>query len=667
MAGTPATQPEETTPPSQLWRNLARPAKPPKLPRGLDGFWNTATARVVPLIPRTKRYLQRAQRIHEQADKLRTEAVPALDQKITDLREAFRKGKTTREAVDEAMALIVELSDRTLGMRPYVVQVAAGLSMFDGCLAEVATGEGKTLIATLPAILAGWRGRGCHVITVNDYLAQRDAETMAPLYRRAGLRVASIHQELKDDERRQAYLADVTYLTNKEVAADYLRDRLKQGKNRGLAATLVDALTTGRGSYGRGMVQRGMAYAVVDEADSVLIDESVTPLIISTEVDNEDQEQAFQQAVKLADMLERDTHYKVVARYKEIELTRAGRQRAREVAKDLDLSGVWSTPNGREELVHQALSAKELFLNGQQYVIQEDKVVIVDEATGRLMPDRSWRHGLHQAVEAKEGLEVSGAKETLARISFQRFFRMYENLSGMTGTAWEERYEFWEVYNLATVRFPTNKPRIREELPDRVFASAEARWLAVVEETRRLHATGRPVLIGTRSVEASEKLSGLLAAQGIHHEVLNAVRHAEEAAIVARAGEKGRVTVATNMAGRGTDIKLTQHVKELGGLAVIATERHESGRVDRQLFGRAGRQGDPGSAVCYVSLEDELIKRYTRTVDRAILSNYAGNPVAASYLFGQAQAKAQRMARANRKGVLEHDHWLEQHLGFAPE
>ncbi|QDU70372.1 preprotein translocase subunit SecA [Mucisphaera calidilacus] len=654
-------------PPSQLWRNLSRPAKPPKLPRGLDGFWNLATGRIVPLIPRTRRYLQRAQRIHEAAEAHRTAAVPALDQRVEDLRATFRKGRAEREHVDEAMALIVELADRTLGMRPYVVQVAAGLSMFDGCLAEVATGEGKTLIATLPAILAGWRGRGCHVVTVNDYLAQRDAQTMGPLYRKAGLRVASVHQELKDDERRQAYLADVTYLTNKEVAADYLRDRLKQGKARGLASTLVDAITTGRGSYGRGMVQRGLACAIVDEADSVLIDESVTPLIISTEADNEDQAQAFKQAVAMADQLERDRDYKVVARYKEIELTRAGRERSREIAESLDLSGVWSTPRGREELVHQALSAKELFLPGQQYVIQEGKVVIVDESTGRLMPDRSWRHGLHQAVEAKEGLDVSGAKETLARISFQRFFRMYENLSGMTGTAWEERYEFWEVYSLATVRFPTHRPRIREEMPDRVFASAEARWLAVVEEIRQLHATGRPVLIGTRSVEASEKLSSLLAAQGIHHEVLNAVRHAEEAAIVARAGERGRVTVATNMAGRGTDIKLSRGVAELGGLAVIATERHESGRVDRQLFGRAGRQGDPGSAVCFVSLEDELIKRYTRAVDRAILSNYAGNPVAASYLFNQAQGRAQRMARANRKGVLEHDHWLEKHLGFAPE
>ncbi|WP_428388679.1 helicase-related protein [Mucisphaera sp.] len=665
-----ASQPdtgEELLLPSQLWRNLSRPAKPPKLPRGLDAVWNFASARLIQYVPRTRTYLKRAEQIHTIADKLKTTGVKAMAARVEELTECFRRGRDQTHDIEAALAVVIELADRHLGLRPYPVQVASALAMIDGCLAEVATGEGKTLIATMPAVLAGWRGRGCHVITVNDYLAGRDAETMGPLYHAAGLTVASLEQSMQDADRRAAYLADITYLTNKEVAADYLRDRLKLGKNRGLAPTLLEGITTGRGSSARGMVQRGLAHAIIDEADSVLVDEAVTPLIISAEAHNEEQAAAFAQAVELAERLQRDEHYRVIARYKEIELTRKGRIRAEELTADLNLSGVWSTARGRDELVHQAITAKELFLKGQQYVIQEGKIVIVDEATGRLMPDRSWRHGLHQAVEAKEGLEVTPAKETLARISFQRFFRLYEHLSGMTGTAWEERHEFWEVYQLPVVPFPTHKPKIREEHPDRVFATREARWLAVAEEARRLHATGRPVLIGTRSVEASEKLSALLNAQGLEHEVLNAVRHEEEAAVIARAGEPRRITVATNMAGRGTDIKLARTVAESGGLAVIATERHESGRVDRQLFGRAGRQGDPGSAVCYVSLEDELIKRHTRKVDRTVLAGYAENPVAARYLFNQAQSRAQRMARANRKAVLQHDHWLERHLGFARE
>ncbi|MEQ9459820.1 MAG: hypothetical protein RIG82_02545 [Phycisphaeraceae bacterium] len=667
IATQPAQLDHEAPPPSQLWRNLSRPAKPPKLPRGLDAFWNTASARVVSLIPRTAAYLRRAEQVHATAEALRTAASPALDQQVDELRTLFRRGRAEQVHTDAALALVVELADRTLGLRPFVVQVAAGLAMMDARLAEVATGEGKTLIATLPAILAGWIGRGCHVITVNDYLAERDAQTLAPLYRKAQLRVASIDGEMRDDARREAYLADITYLTNKEVAADYLRDRLKQGSQRGLASTLVDTITSGRGAHGRGLVQRGLSRAIVDEADSVLIDEAVTPLIISAEAQNEEQAEAFAQAVKLAENLQRDQHYRVDARFREINLTRAGREHAAELAEALDLSGVWSTPRGRDELVHQALSAKELFLSGQHYVVREGKIVIVDESTGRLMPDRSWRHGLHQAVEAKEGIDVTPAKETLARISFQRFFRMYEHLSGMTGTAWEERNEFWEVYRLVSVRFPTNKPCIRDEQPDRVFASSDERWHAVVEETRRLHAAGRPVLIGTRSVDASEHLSTLLTAQGLVHEVLNAVRHEEEAEIVARAGEPRRITVATNMAGRGTDIKLAQNVAQSGGLAVIATERHETRRIDRQLFGRAGRQGDPGSAVCFISLDDELIKRHSRRVDRALLTRYANKPSATRFLFNQAQSRAQRLARAQRKAVLEHDHWLERHLGFAPE
>jgi len=351
-----------------------------------------------------------------------------------------------------------------------------------------------------------------------------------------------------------------------------------------------------------------------------------------------------------------------------VELTNAGKAALAELGTSA--GGLWSGARRREELVVQALTARELYLLGKQYVIQEDKVVIVDEFTGRLMPDREWRDGLHQAVTAKEGLEVEPPKDTYARISFQRFFRMYRKLSGMTGTAAEARQEFWEVYRLPIVVIPTNKPCIRQELPDRVFASAESRWNAVVQEIREVHEAGRPVLVGTRSVRASEHLSELLIQEGLEHQVLNAVFHEQEAGIVAEAGQPARITVATNMAGRGTDIKLARGIAELGGLHVIATERHESRRVDRQLFGRCARQGDPGSSRAFVALEDELVTRHASPVDKLRMrwSGMGDGEISSgrsSGIFDRAQGRAQRMALRQRKGVLRTDTWFNEYLGFA--
>lgn len=652
--------------PVGAWRMLAQRGSAPKLPKGLDAAWDSAVGLFVPMVPRRGRYLRRAEHILTMQAEHHALSDDAIKERALELRGIFRLGREEKEHVDRALALVREVSRRELGMEPYREQVAAAVAMADGCLAELATGEGKTLVATMPAVIAGWRGRGCHVMTVNDYLAKRDANTLRKLYAACGLSVAWVDGEMPPPQRRQAYNADITYCTNKEAAADYLRDQLQLGRMRGLTQALVAKINHGGMSGVDRLVMRGLENAIIDEADSLLIDEAVTPLIISTEAPNAEQDLAFEQAARLAQQMNKDEHYKVNLRYRDTDLTRAGKARAAELCEGMP--GVWQSPRMRDELIVQAITARELFLKEQQYVIQDGKVVIVDESTGRLMPDRSWRHGLHQAVEAKERLEVSPAKDTMARVSFQKFFRMYRRLSGMTGTAWEGRYEFWQVYKLPTVRIPTHRPCIRIQHPDRVFGSSEARWKAVVEEVKRIHKGGRPVLIGTRSVEASEKLSSMLNAAALKHEVLNAVRHEEEAGIVEQAGQPGRITVATNMAGRGTDIKLGPGIAEAGGLHVISTDRNESGRIDRQLYGRAGRQGDPGSAIAFVSLEDELVRKYVSRASRRAAARAGEREVSGSRmkrLFDKAQARAQRLARKQRKSVLKSDDWMEENLGFA--
>jgi preprotein translocase subunit SecA len=656
-------------PPVEAWRMLSDdPAAEVRLPKGLDAAWNAAAGRVRSLTPRRRIFLRRAARVVDREQETARLSDARLRERARDLHELFRLGRERPADVDEAAAVVREVASRTIGLKPFVEQVAAGLAMHAGCVAEMATGEGKTLAATLPAVLAGWRGRGCHIITVNDYLAGRDDDSMGPIYRFCGLTVSHVAQEMTPADRRQAYARDITYCTNKEVAADFLRDRLALGRSRRLADALLAGVVDGRGAGVERLLLRGLHTAIVDEADSILIDEAVTPLIISGGGPNNEQVEAYQRASDLADAMEPGEHYRVDHRYREVNLTRAGQ--ARLAALSADLGGVWAGVRRREELVAQALTARELFARDQQYIVRDDQVVIVDEFTGRLMPDRTWRSGMHQAVEAKERLEVNAPKETLARISFQRFFRLYRHLAGMTGTAWEARHEMWQIYRMPTVVLPTHRPCIRVHPPDRVFTDEEAKWRAAVEEVVRLHATGRPVLIGTRSVEASELLSGKLAERGLEHRVLNAVRHAEEAMIVAEAGHRARITVATNMAGRGTDIKLERAVAALGGLCVLATERHEAGRIDRQLAGRAGRQGDPGTAVSYVSLDDELLRRHAPRAARAWRRRHAGgsgeiDDRASAALFADAQKRAQRLALRQRRLVLRQDDWLDEHLGFA--
>ncbi len=641
---------------------------PPKLPEGLDAVLNG----VIGWYRRASRFGEslekRAERIAEKARGLRHLSDRRLRERLHEARVRFRrKEKGYEDFLPDALAAMVEAAERTLGLRPYPVQVMGAMALYEGYLIEMATGEGKSLTACLPAVLAAWTGRPCHIVTVNDYLADRDAVEMRPFYSYCGVSVGCVTGQMDPKTRRLNYDKGLTYTTSKELLADFLRDRLILGSLHQPSRRLLREMLQPRSRNFDRLVMRGLDTAIVDEADSVLIDEAVTPLIISRAQENKPLMDACRAAHRIAGFLTAGVDYHTDVKYREIRLTKEGMEKIEALSSSLP--GIWHSASRREELVRQALTAREFYQKDKQFVVQDGKVVIVDEFTGRLMPNRTWRQGLHQAVEAKEGLEITNPSETLARLSFQRFFRLFRKLSGMTGTAREAASEFWNIYGLPVISIPTNRPCIRKLFPDSVFADSDSKWAAIVEDVIRWHKTGRPLLVGTRSVKASEKLAAMLASKGLEFNLLNAVRHREEAQIVAAAGEKGRITIATNMAGRGTDIKLGRGVAELGGLHVIATERHESGRIDRQLFGRCARQGDPGSAQAYISAEDELIERFVPRVLRkslaaAIEKKLPGaNRMAKTVLTG-AQHAAQRLAFRQRKNVLKMDTWLEEALSF---
>ena len=654
--------------PSATWQMLEQRISDKPLPRGLDAAWDVGIGLIDGLKPRRKMFLRRAKKVLALEKYFSQISEANLRKDAGELREIFRRQRETQSDIERAFALVREVADRQIGNKPFPVQIAGAFAIDHGCIVEMATGEGKTLTATMPATVAGWRGRGCHIITVNDYLAQRDAEWMGRIYRFCGLSVAHIEQAMSADDRRAAYQADITYCTNKEVSADFLRDRLALGRVRGLSSALLAKITRAGQSIIDRLVQRGLNFAIIDEADSVLVDEAVTPLIISGPAPNPEQVEAFRQAADIVSTLRQDTDYRINARYREVELTNEGKDRLAQSAGTL--GDIWQGARRREEIATKALVAKELYSLDKQYVIDEGKVVIVDDFTGRLMPDRSWRDGLHQAVEAKEKLEITPPKDTYARISFQRFFRMYHKLSGMTGTASEAAAEFWQIYHLPVVVIPTNRPCKRKNPPDIILPTGEAKWKRILLEIRRVHEKSRPVLVGTRSVQDSEYISQMLDAENLNHQVLNAVRHREEAQIIAGAGQAGKITVATNMAGRGTDIKLGRGVAESGGLHVIASERNESGRIDRQLFGRCARQGDPGSAQAIVSLEDEFVSRYAKNIIAYLKKRHAFNTKGISSnttraAFSLAQRRAEKLALRQRKSVMRTDHWLEEQLSFS--
>ena len=574
------------------------------------------------------------------------------------LRYRARSGEPLGRLLPEAFALVREAARRTLDMRHYDVQVLGGIALFYRSIIEMQTGEGKTLTATLPMYLHALVGRGCHLATVNDYLARRDAEWMGPIYRLLGLSVGVIQTQMAPAERRKAYACDVTYGTAKEFGFDFLRDRLLLRRIReGQTDILGGMLGHDTGAANEKPVQREAYFALVDEADSILIDEARTPLIISA-LPTEEQKlevECYKWSARVAREFIEDVDYEYDHDKKSVELTRAGRQKARQLPKPpaMDRVGMFHI----YQYVERAIKVEKDFIRDRQYVVRDGEVVIVDEFTGRLSEGRKWRDGIHQAVEAKEGLEVTVDTGQAARITVQDFFLRYEHLAGMTGTAWASARELRKIYRCHVVRIPTHRPEIRTRLPALVFGTAEAKWAAVVEEIQRMHAQGRPVLVGTRSIDKSEHLSRLLSACGIEHQVLNAHHIAEEAEIVAQAGQPGRVTVSTNMAGRGTDIKLGPGVAERGGLHVICTEMHDSARIDRQLIGRCGRQGDPGSYRQFLALDDELLfaglgPKKARKYEARGKAQANGPLEGFAHLFRKAQRKVERRHFRERRALM---------------
>ncbi|MFT5107764.1 MAG: preprotein translocase subunit SecA [Verrucomicrobiales bacterium] len=659
--------------PSQTFAH-ARFRSPPPLRRGLD----VGLSSLYGVFRRRQQFvtkiLAQADEIDRRAGEWHDLTTPQLRHQIFELRDEFRRRRhidDDHELINTALGVLRETASRKLGLRAYKVQLAGALALHRGYLAEMATGEGKTLTAALAAVLTGWTNRPCHIITVNDYLVQRDSKWLAPFYNDCGIEVGAVTGGMDPRERQDGYAAEITYATAKEVLADFLRDRLQAGLIQHPSRRLIrHLLKGGSATPGNPFTLRGLDTAIVDEADSVLIDEAATPLIISRQRTNQALVDASIQATEIISDFENGPHYRTVMRYKEIEFTRRGTELIDAVATKF--SGLWRSPGRCEELIEKALLAREFYSRGKQYLIDDGKVVIVDEFTGRPMPMRSWQKGIHQAVEAKEHLEISDPAETIARRSFQRFFRYYYRLSGMSGTVREGATELWQIYNLPFLSIPTNRPCIREEMPDRIFATSDSKWQALVADVRRINASGRPILVGTRSVADSEKLASMLIGQGLRCKVLNAGRLREEATIISEAGRQHSITIATNMAGRGTDIVLGTGVAELGGLHVVALERHESQRIDRQLFGRSARQGDSGSCQAFVSVEDELIVKHLSEIERKtlrVMSNPGWEGKGRETLFAaaiaRAQRKSERAATKQRRSVLRMDIWLDESLSFA--
>lgn len=565
-----------------------------------------------------------------------------LTAKTDEFKKRLAKGETLDDILPEAFAVVRESSKRILGQRHYDVQLMGGIVLHEGSIAEMKTGEGKTLTATLPLYLNALEGKGAHLVTVNEYLASRDAEWMGKLYNFLGLSVATLKNSMDDKERKKAYEADILYATNSELGFDYLRDNMK--------FRLSD------------YVQRDLNYAIVDEVDSILIDEARTPLIISGA--SADSSKLYMKADKVVKHLVKNTDYEIDEKARQVQLTDSGNDKVEQA---------WGVKNLYDienlSLLHhtnQALRANTLFQKDIEYVVRDGEVLIVDEFTGRILGGRRYSDGLHQAIEAKEGVKIEQESQTLASITLQNFFRLYKKLAGMTGTAMTEAEEFFNIYKLDVVSIPTNLPMVRQDKADLIFLDKESKYESIVEDVKERHKKGQPVLIGTISVENSELLSAILKKHGIKHEVLNAKQHAREADIVALAGQPGRVTIATNMAGRGTDIKITPESKEAGGLYILGTERHESRRIDNQLRGRSGRQGDVGESRFYISLDDDLIRIFAGDNARKRMERSGMKPgevLESKFLSKMIENSQEKVEKHNfeiRKNLIEYDDVLNQ-------
>ncbi|KRN05962.1 preprotein translocase subunit SecA [Liquorilactobacillus sucicola DSM 21376 = JCM 15457] len=585
-----------------------------------------------------KRLSKIADKVEAYADAMAALSDEELKAKTPELKNRYKEGETLDDLLPEAFATIREAAKRVLGLYPFRVQIYGGIVLHEGNIAEMKTGEGKTLTATMPVYLNSLAGKGVHVVTVNEYLASRDATEMGELYTWLGLKVGLNVSNKTPDEKREAYNSDITYSTNSELGFDYLRDNMVV--------------------YREDMVQRPLNFVIVDEVDSILIDEARTPLIISGQA--EKSTTLYTRTDRFAKTLTEKSDYKIDLESKTVSLTEEGIQKAE---KYFGLENLYDPDN--TALTHHldnALRANFIMLRDKDYVVSDGEVLIVDQFTGRIMEGRRYSDGLHQAIEAKEHVDIQQETKTMANITYQNFFRMYSKIAGMTGTAKTEQEEFREIYNMEVISIPTNKPVLREDRPDLLYPTLKSKFKAVVEDIKERHEKGQPILVGTVAVETSELLAHLLDKEGIPHAVLNAKNHAKEAEIIMNAGQRGAVTIATNMAGRGTDIKLGAGVKELGGLAVIGTERHESRRIDNQLRGRSGRQGDPGLTQFYLSLEDDLMLRFGSERVKAILEKFKVDDddvlIQSKMISRQVEAAQKRVEGNNydtRKQVLQYD------------
>ena len=562
--------------------------------------------------------------------------------KTNEFKKRLSKGETLDDILVEAFALAREACYRGIGEKPFKVQIIGGLAIHYGNIAEMKTGEGKTLTTVLPAYVNSLTGKGVHVVTTNEYLSDRNANWMKPIYDLLGVSVGVNLRDMTPKEKQDVYNCDITYSTNNEIGFDYLRDNMVVNKED--------------------RVQRPLNYCIIDEVDSILIDEARTPLIISGGKANSNS--LYIEANRAVKNLKEDEDYTVDLKTKSVSLTEEG---SKKIEKILNVKNLYDIDNaGLVHHLNQALKANYAFAKDVDYVVSDGQVIIVDQFTGRLMQGRQYSDGLHQAIEAKEGVTINVETKTMATITFQNLFRMYNKLSGMTGTAKTEEEEFRNIYNMYVICIPTNKPVIREDLADLVYATEKGKYKAIINTVKEIHSKGQPILIGTISVESNEHLSGLLKKAGLPHEVLNAKNHEREAEIIAKAGEKGAITLATNMAGRGTDIKLGEGVKELGGLCVIGTERHESRRIDNQLRGRAGRQGDPGMSQFFVSFEDDLMRRFGTDRIKMMLQSLGVDDDMAirSKTLTKSIETAQKRVEGNnydiRKSLLDYDNVLNE-------
>lgn len=634
---------------------------------GFDVFMQTLVGKLYSFYPHRSLLLREAKKITKLSLSYELLNEEQFLKKVQEFKVYFKlaKVKKDRKLLHQALALICEASFRSLKIRPYTVQILGALSMYENFIVEMHTGEGKTITAGLTAVLHAWGGKPCHVVTSNDYLAQRDSQELAKFYEICALSVGFIGGEMQRDERRANYKKSIIYATSNEILADFLRDQMENTYAKSFNAVLIKDL---RNEPKDESVVQGLHNIIIDEADSLLADEAIIPLIISVPKENKPLIDAILSIGLVSTQLKEKEHYTLSTKHKEVFFTKEGELFIEELSECF--TPLWKSKNRREYLLKQAIIARVFYLKGTHYVIVEGKLVIVDEKTGRLMPNRSWGNGLHQAVEAKEKIELSETTETHIKMSFQRFFRLYKNISGMSGTLQKLESELWHIYNLATLKIPKRIPNQYKILKEQILESKEEKWKIVVEEIAKVHAKEQPILIGTRSIEDSENLSLALVKRDIKHQVLNALYHEEESSIIAKAGELNMITIATNMAGRGTDIKVSKESIELGGLHVIATERHDSERVDKQLFGRTARKGQPGTVQQIVSLEDDLLMNNTSDWFRKKARNRVQNKIWKFFIllkYKLLQKKSDKQASKMRRKILQNDFSTQRMLSFSDD